>query len=66
MGNLKVGDATTIPFGGTSPVNPAGSCPAHPAGPIPDDQLLVDIAQSTGTGPDGGPSIPILSLGPSR
>ena len=50
VGGVTVGNPGTIPFGLSSPLNPAGSCPANPNGPIPDGQQLVDITQNPGPG----------------
>lgn len=51
--NLKIGDAGTIPFGLSAPLNPAGSCPANPSGPVPDGQQLVQIVGSGSSGASG-------------
>ncbi|KAI0066468.1 hypothetical protein BV25DRAFT_1796298 [Artomyces pyxidatus] len=54
VGGIKVGGAGTIPFGLSSPLNPAGSCPAHTAGPIADGSQLVDQVSSPGVGSSTG------------
>lgn len=50
VGNLQPGAQGTVPFGLSSPVNPAGSCPAHTSGGIADGSQLVDITQDPGVG----------------
>lgn len=56
VGGLKVGANGTIPFGQTTPLDPAGSCPANPSGPIADGSQLVDQVTSPGTVDDSGSS----------
>ncbi|KAF9648883.1 proline-rich protein [Thelephora ganbajun] len=65
VGGVPVGSPGTIPFGLSSPVNPAGSCPASPNGPIPDGQQLVDITQNPGSGGDVK-TRPVSGGNPSR
>ncbi|PSR76005.1 hypothetical protein PHLCEN_2v8746 [Hermanssonia centrifuga] len=56
VGGLKVGSPGTIPFGQSTPLNPAGSCPANPSGPIADGSQLVSITQDPGVGSSSGGS----------
>lgn len=53
-GNLKLGDAGTIPLGLNAPLNPLGSCHANPQGPVTNGVQLTDITDSPGQVGGGG------------
>lgn len=50
VGGIAVGGQGTIPFGRSTPLNPAGSCPAHTSGGIADGSQLTDITSDPGVG----------------
>ncbi|KAE9389981.1 Dus-domain-containing protein [Gymnopus androsaceus JB14] len=56
VGGVAVGDTATIPFGQTTPLNPAGSCPANPTGLIANGvQLYQSWSGSSGAAAAAAP-----------
>ncbi|KAE9383550.1 hypothetical protein BT96DRAFT_1009042 [Gymnopus androsaceus JB14] len=66
VGGVAVGGTAMIPFGQTTPLNPAGSCPANPTGLIANGvQLYQSWSGSSGAAPPAASSSVATAPAPS-